>query len=183
MSLSHFSLSANRNKSKNWSGRSSVSKRRTSGGRRRSRTWKRNSGPANGKRRRPISENALSHFPSRPLGVGLPLPFGERRRLPFAGPEFLFQVLDLLLQPLVLRLETLDLPLQFFDLFRLAARRKWLRLIHPKLRYTNAAGLSREKFRRHPVRPLINYIWCSSSQHRMPLPWSVSCNRRAKGLS
>jgi hypothetical protein len=44
-------------------------------------------------------------------------------------------------------------------LFRLAARRKWLRLIHPKLRYTNAAGLSREKFRRHPVRPLINYVF------------------------
>src|ERR1019366_3333340 len=62
-------------------------------------------------------------------------------------------------QPLVLRLETLDLPLQFFDLFRLADRRKWLRLIHPKLRYTNAAGLSREKFRRHPVRPLINYVY------------------------
>jgi hypothetical protein len=42
-------------------------------------------------------------------------------------------------------------------LVRLAARLKWLGFIHPKLRYTNAAGLSREKFRRHPVRPLINY--------------------------
>jgi hypothetical protein len=47
-------------------------------------------------------------------------------------------------------------------LFRLADRLKWLRLIHPKLRYTNAAGLSREKFRRHPVCPLINYArWLS----------------------
>ena len=73
----------------------------------------------------------LPRFPSRPLGIGLPLPFGERRRLPFAGPEFFFQVLDLLLQPLVLRLQTIDLPLQFFDLFRLAARLQWLGLIHP----------------------------------------------------
>src|ERR1035437_1488704 len=73
----------------------------------------------------------LPRFPSRPLGIGLPLPLGERRRLPFTGPEFYFQVLDLLLQPLVLRLQTIDLPLQFFDLFRLAARLQWLGLIHP----------------------------------------------------
>jgi hypothetical protein len=29
------------------------------------------------------------------------------------------------------QLQTLDLALQFFDLFRLAARLKWLGLIHP----------------------------------------------------
>src|ERR1035437_321413 len=81
MSLSHFRLAANRNKSKNWSGRSSVSKRRTSGSRRRSRTWKRNSGPANGKRRRspkggerPIP-HGLDGKPDRAFSA-----IGQRRR-------------------------------------------------------------------------------------------------------
>ena len=48
----------------------------------------------------------------------------ERSRFPFAGPEFL-------LQPLVPHLQMLDLPLQFFDLFRLPARMRWFGPIHP----------------------------------------------------
>src|SRR5207248_9485992 len=82
-------------------------------------------------RRWPIPKSALSRFPSWRLGIGLPLPFGERRRLPSAGPELLFQTLDLLFQPLVLRLQTLVLTLQFLDSFRLAVRPRPLGLMHP----------------------------------------------------
>src|SRR5438874_3575800 len=101
-------------------------------------------------------EIALPGFPSRPLGIGLPLPFGEWRRLPFADSEFLFQALDLLLQPRIFRLQTLDLTLQFFHLFRLIVGLRCFGPIHPP--YIKPTPLiCPEKTSEDLPCPLINY--------------------------